>query len=409
MRTLFAVLLLSTSALAHEPQVHRDLAYAQPKNERQTLDVYAPGQGKNHPIVLWIHGGGWQVGEKSDVQVKPQAFVERGFVFVSTNYRLLPNATIKNMAGDIAKSIRWVYDHAPEYGGDPNTFFVMGHSAGAQLAALVCTDDRYLKAEKLSLSILKGCVPVDGDTYDVPMQIATVEQRRKDAYRFKFGDETCQVDLSPVTHVAKGKGISPFLILHVAGHPETTAQSQRLVKALQEAGVPARAYPAKDKSHGTINSDLGKPGDEPTRELFRFVRGCLAMIPLPIHPSRRSYFTQFQLDEDPISEGGEWINGGKEGIDWYNVITQERSRLWSREPRSLHRSDRIAHRNMGKEPDREGEGVQQEPDGEVLPGSRDPSAEHSVTAPLHWLRGVLAMSKDPECLRRNREMEREGR
>ena len=97
-RTLFAVLLLSTSALAHEPQVHRDLAYAEPKNERQTLDVYAPGQGKNHPIVLWIHGGGWQAGDKTDVQVKPQAFVDRGFVFVSTNYRLLPNATIKEMA-----------------------------------------------------------------------------------------------------------------------------------------------------------------------------------------------------------------------------------------------------------------------------------------------------------------------
>jgi hypothetical protein len=56
----------------------------------------------------------------------------------------------------------------------------------------VCTDDRYLKAEGLPLSIVKGCVPVDGDTYDVPMQITTVEQNRKDAYRRKFGDHCCR-------------------------------------------------------------------------------------------------------------------------------------------------------------------------------------------------------------------------
>jgi arylformamidase len=208
--------------------------------------------------------------------VKPQAFVDRGFIFVSTNYRFVPNVTIKEMAGDIAKSIRWSHDHAQEYGGDPNTIFVMGHSAGAQLAALVCTDDRYLRVEKLSLSIIKGCVPVDGDIYDVPMQIATVEQRRKDIYRFKFGDEASQIDLSPVTHVAKDKGIPPFLILHVADHPETMAQSQRLAKALQQAGVSAKAHPAKGKDHGTINADLGKPDDEPTKELFEFIMGVLA-------------------------------------------------------------------------------------------------------------------------------------
>ena len=98
-----------------------------------------------------------------------------------------------------------------------------------------------------------------------------VEQRRKDGYKLKFGDEGSQKDLSPVTHVAKDKGIPPFLILHVANHPETTAQSQRLAKALQETGVSARAYPAQGKNHGTINADLGKRDDEPTKELFDFV------------------------------------------------------------------------------------------------------------------------------------------
>jgi arylformamidase len=278
MRTLspLLVLLLASPLLAAGPRARSGLPYAEPKNGRQSLDVYAPAEGKDHPVVVWVHGGGWQAGDKKEVHNKPQAFVERGFVFVSVNYRLLPDGvTIRQMAGDVAKAIRWAHDHAREYGGDPDTLFVMGHSAGAQLAALVCTDDRYLKAEKLSLSAIKGCVPVDGDTYDVPLQVRTVEQKRAERYKMKFGDAASQKDLSPVTHVAGGKHIPPFLILHVAGHPETRAQSQRLAKALQAAGVSANAYPAEGKTHDTINADLGRPGDKPTGALFEFLGGVL--------------------------------------------------------------------------------------------------------------------------------------
>jgi len=270
-----ACLLPATALFAAEPKVHRDLAYTEPKNERQTLDVYAPTEGKDHPVVVWIHGGGWQAGDKTEVQTKPQAFVDKGMVFVSINYRLLPKATIKQMAGDVAKAIRWTHDHVKEYGGDPNTIFVMGHSAGAQLAALVCTDESYLKAEEQSLTIIKGCVPVDGDTYDVPMQIATVEQSRAERYKKKFGDADSQKDLSPVTHVAKGRDIPPFLILHVADHAETKGQSQRLSKALQEAEVSAKAFSAEGKTHDTINSDLGKTDDKPTQALMEFLDGVL--------------------------------------------------------------------------------------------------------------------------------------
>jgi arylformamidase len=272
---LLVVLFLASSLLAAEPQAHRGLPYAGTKNERQMLDVYAPAEAKNLPVVIWIHGGGWQTGDKKDVGQKPKAFADKGFVFVSVNYRLLPEVKIKQMAEDVAKAIRWVHDHAKDYGGDPDTMIVMGHSAGAQLAALVCTDDRYLKAEGLPLTIIKGCVPVDGDTYDVPMQIETVKGKRAAGYIIKFGDEKMQKELSPVTHVAKGKNIPPFLILHVAEHPETKAQSHRLVKALQEAGVSAKAYPAEGKNHNTINNDLGIAGDRPTQEMFGFLSAVL--------------------------------------------------------------------------------------------------------------------------------------
>ena len=292
-------LLLASVLVAAEPKVHRDLPYAEPKNEWQTLDVFAQSEGKNLPVVVWIHGGGWHKGDKSEVQKKPQAFVDKGFVFVSINYRLFPHVTIKQIAGDVARAIRWTHDHIEEYGGDRGALFVMGHSAGAQLAALVCIDDQYLKAVGLPLSVIKGCVPVDGDSYDVPMQVKAVEEgpaasytlhfgdektpkgltaltlvakgKRAASIRLKFGDEQLQRELSAVTHVAPGKNIPPFLILHVADHPETKAQSQRLVKALQEVGVSAKAYPVEGKNHTTINADLGGPEDKPTQAMFAFL------------------------------------------------------------------------------------------------------------------------------------------
>src|SRR6266567_4250515 len=101
MRTLspLLVLILVSPLLAAEPQIHRGLAYAEPKNERQMLDVYVPTEGKNLPVVVWIHGGGWKRGDKADVFAKPQAFVDKGFVLVSINYRFVPNVTVKQIAG----------------------------------------------------------------------------------------------------------------------------------------------------------------------------------------------------------------------------------------------------------------------------------------------------------------------
>jgi arylformamidase len=267
---LLGLLVFVAPAIAADPQVRRDVPYAQTTNPRQTLDVYAPAEGQNHPIIFWIHGGGWQYGDKTEVDKKPPAVVEKGFVFVSTNYRLFPEVTLKTLAGDVAKALRWTREHAKEFGGDPNTIFVTGHSAGAQLAALLCTDESYLKAEGVPLSIIKGCIPVDGDTYDVPVQVATVEERRAASYTTKFGDKASQTDLSPVTHVAKDTNIPPFLIVHVADHPETKRQSQRLAQALEAAGVPAKLFPVEGTDHVKLNADMGPPADKATQALWSF-------------------------------------------------------------------------------------------------------------------------------------------
>ena len=264
--------------------VKQDIPYAEPADPRQKVDIYSPEGAKNLPVVFWIHGGGWQTGDKSLVQIKPQAFVAKGFVFVSTGYRLLPNVEMGTIFRDIAKSVHWVHDHIAEQGGDPKRMLLMGHSAGAQLAALISIDDRYLKAEGLSLSIIKGCVPVDGDTYDVPAIIETVETRLrvlgqpmpKWGHRLKFGnDPALHRDYSAVTHVAKGKGIPPFLILHVADHPDTSAQAERLESVLKGAGISARRFAAKETNHSKLNENLGLPDDPSTKALFEFVNEAL--------------------------------------------------------------------------------------------------------------------------------------
>lgn len=285
-----AIGLLSTIAVltfAHGQDgqnLKRDIPYTKDADKLQTLDVYSPPKAKNLPVVFWIHGGGWQAGDKSEVYSKPQVFNGKGFVFVSTNYRLWPKVDMATLTRDVAKAIRWVHDHIAEHGGDPKQLLIMGHSAGAQLAALICTDERYLKEEGLSFAIIKGCVPVDGDTYDIPAMIEVAETRLrlhglpppKFGHRIKFGNDLAKhKDFSAVTHIAKDKGIPPFLILYVANHPDVTAQALRLGNVLKGAAVPVTVFGAKDTTHNKINADLGKADDPATAALFAFVEKVL--------------------------------------------------------------------------------------------------------------------------------------
>ncbi|MFN0195241.1 MAG: alpha/beta hydrolase, partial [Planctomycetaceae bacterium] len=226
--TVFALHLLVFCNVGSAQKLTSNIPYVENGHERHVLDIYVSEEPDNGslPVMFWIHGGGWQVGDKSDVALKPKVLTERGFVFVSTNYRLLPDVTMDVLTRDVAKSLGWVHKNIAEYGGDPQRIFVGGHSAGAQLAALICTDDRYLKEEGVSFDVLKGCVPVDGDTYDIPKIIMTAEHRQTlyggkmftFGHRQKFGnDPEKHIDFSAVTHVAKDKGIPPFLLLYFPG------------------------------------------------------------------------------------------------------------------------------------------------------------------------------------------------
>jgi acetyl esterase/lipase len=256
------------------------IPYVENGHERQVLDIYAPPNAKDLPVVFWIHGGGWQTGDKSDVKLKPQWFMDHGFVFVSTNYRLWPNVDMGTLIRDVAKSFGWAQKHIAEYGGNPKRVLIGGHSAGAQLAAILCTDERYLKAEGVSFDVLLGCVPVDGDTYDIPAMIETAETRLrvhgfpppKQGHRIKFGDTAEKhKDFSAVTHIARGKGIPPFLILYVNDHPDTSIQARRLGAVLKEAGIPSTLFGARETNHVKLNDNLGIVDDPATKALTEFV------------------------------------------------------------------------------------------------------------------------------------------
>jgi acetyl esterase/lipase len=279
-----AVVTLSTSA--HAQTLHANIPYTDSGEERHVLDIYTPeGQtDPGRPVFFWIHGGGWVMGDKSNVGHKPRVLTEKGCVLVSTQYRLLPTVSMEILMEDIARSLAWVHRHIAEHGGNPKHIIVGGHSAGAQLAALLCTDHRWLERQGVPFNILKGCIPVDGDTYDIPKIIATAEHRQMlyggkmftFGHRQKFGnDPEKHVDFSAVTHVSAGKGIPPFLLLYFTENPDTGAQAHRLEKVLRQAGVQARAFGKRETNHRQLNNDLGLPDDPATQAMWEFLEPLL--------------------------------------------------------------------------------------------------------------------------------------
>jgi arylformamidase len=261
----------------------QDVPYVDGAKEpkQQSLDVYAPVGGAEMPVIVWIHGGAWSIGDKDRVEAKAKAFNERGMVLVSINYRLHPDADYQGQAADVARAIHWVHNHIADHGGSAESIFLMGHSAGAHLAALVATDGRYLEAQGLTLSDLMGVVLLDGAAYDIPRQIdLALLPRMKEMYRKVFSEDAAkQQAASPITYVAPDKGIPPFLIMHVASRRDGRLQSESLAKALSNAGASATVFSAENKTHTTINLDIGTPGDVPTQRIFKFLDERLARMP----------------------------------------------------------------------------------------------------------------------------------
>jgi acetyl esterase/lipase len=130
---------------------------------QQRLDVYKPKNLKSPAdIVIFIHGGYWSFGNKDEYLFVGEALTTRGFVAVLPDFRLYPNVTFPGFVQDAAKAVRWVHDHAAEIGGDPKHIYLMGHSSGAYVVALLTLDNQYLKAVGLDRSDIAATAAMSG-------------------------------------------------------------------------------------------------------------------------------------------------------------------------------------------------------------------------------------------------------
>lgn len=248
--------------IAQAGTIKTDVAFGD--HPLQKLDVYLPDSPAKSPVMVYIHGGGWAKGDKAAVGLKPAFFNGKGWIFVSVNYRLLPEGKHPANVEDIAHALAKVHDEVAEQGGDPGKLFVMGHSAGAHLASLVATDPKPLEKAGKTLSIIKGVISLDTNAYDLPTLTGTA---MKPFYDSVFGtDPELLKDASPQLHVAAGKGIPPFLICYSRGmgrkaEPVRSGAAEAFHAALAKAGIPSSIIDASDRNHGEINQWFGREDD----------------------------------------------------------------------------------------------------------------------------------------------------
>ncbi len=249
------------------------------KEALQTLSFWAPATKADRPVplILFVHGGGWKRGDKTNATGKEKVahFTAEGYAFASVNYRLVPDATIEQQATDVAGALAYVIDHATELNIDPTRIVIMGHSAGAQLVALVGTDPRYLAAVNLDERAIAGVVPIDGAAYDVPKQLTIGARIMGETYEQAFGtDPARQRALSPTFQAASPNAPS-FLILHVQ-RKDGIEQSQGLAEALRKSGTRVQINDfagAGLQGHMDINRKLGLPDYPATPVIDAWLKG----------------------------------------------------------------------------------------------------------------------------------------
>jgi arylformamidase len=243
---------------------------------RQKLDFWSAAKGKRAaPLVLFVHGGGWSIGDKRQASGrKPQFYASQGYAFASTNYRLVPSVTPAGQARDIANAIAFLRADATRLGFDPDRIILMGHSAGAHLVALVATDTRYLREAGVPMSAVRGAVLLDGAGYDVPAQMRSDRNRVPAMYEAAFtNDVKTQTALSPVTH-AGAPNAPRWLILHVERRDDARTQAAALGRALEKAGGAVSVLAVPNSTHMTVNRDAGISGTFVADAISVFLRGA---------------------------------------------------------------------------------------------------------------------------------------
>jgi arylformamidase len=275
---LAVVTLLPASARAEEAKSYdvkavKDIAYYEGDDAdkvKHKLDLYLPKEKESFPVFLFIHGGAWVHGDKNFLNIYSSLatwFAKHGVGVVVANYRLSPGVKHPEHIKDVARAFAWTYKNIEKYGGRPDEIFVGGHSAGGHLAALLATDESYLKAEGLSPKKIKGVMPISG-VYIIPEKILSSV----------FGkDDEVHKQASPINHVSAD--LPPFLILYadqdMAGCDK--APSEAFCKALKEKGNKATTMELKDSNHFKILLDIAAGKGSAPQALLDFIADRTAM------------------------------------------------------------------------------------------------------------------------------------
>lgn len=270
------------------PVAPETVAYAQlpgvPANAT-SLDVYAPRPtcrvaGRRAPVVLWVHGGGYRIGDKANkVAAKRRLFNARGWVFVSVNYRLTglgdpASAHYPDHYRDVAAAVAWVRENISARGGNPHRVALLGHSAGADIVANVTANPVWLGERGLGLGAVRCAGPLDTEGFDKTRVPAGSDELAQ--WQAALGNDPAFARDTSATLLARaGTGI-PATITVVRGTPLRRSIESDYAARLRALGVPATTIDAAALTHEQVNTQIGAPGDTVmTPPLMAFLTSCL--------------------------------------------------------------------------------------------------------------------------------------
>lgn len=261
-----------------------DVPYVDDGDDLPRLDLYVPDDAgcEPMPLVVWVHGGGWSIGDKRNgMEPKVALWNAEGWAVASVNYRLTdadaPEAdriVAPTHNEDVATALAWLVDEAAALGIDEARIAVLGHSAGAGIVAAVASDPAYLDAHDLDPSAIACSAPLDTEAFDVAAAVASGRQLAE-LYQSVFGtDPDAWPALSPITHL--GEAPIPDAFLVTRGTAVRRAQVAAFADRSEAAGGSVTIVDLPAFSHADVNQRIGDPDDDQlTPALQRFLTGCL--------------------------------------------------------------------------------------------------------------------------------------
>ncbi len=258
-------LYLNAFSPAEQAREHADIAYG--PLTRQKLDVFEPAVLHRNPapVVVFFYGGGWDSGNKADYRFVGRTLAANGFIAVVPDYRVYPEVVFPGFVEDAALAVAWTFENAPRFNGDPAQVFLMGHSAGAHIAAMLALDERYLDAREHSPRQLAGWIGLSGPYDFLPLR----SRRLKEI----FGDPA-PPSTQPVEFVST---TAPPALL-ISGDADTTViprNTHRLAARLRQAGVGVREVIYPNVGHGRTVAAFSTIADglPVVDEVARFING----------------------------------------------------------------------------------------------------------------------------------------